>query len=224
MDATTARTAARTSSSGSAQAADLGQLPLVGPGLRPTRTVPVRATHDVEDLSLRRSHGAGLEQQHRAEAPEHAPAPVGPGGGGRGRLGGLGQIDGVGESPFVQMGAHVRHERAELPGAAPASGQCLEHRAGAPPQLGDTVAQGDQPARDASTRSANQPRVASALVRMASRSTGAGTRRCPRAASAGHAELADQLVHGGAADVDDPSASRRARPRTPRARRANSAE
>ena len=182
IDATTARTAARTSSSGSAQARTSVSLRPPASAPASMRPVPVRVDDGVEDPSFRRSHGAGLEQQHRAERTQR------PRRARRSRRhvrGGLGEIDGVGESAFVQMGAYVRHEGAEVAGAILASAQCFEHRSGAATQFGDALAQCHQPARmpdeiGQPTSSARGPSCEWPRGR-AER----GTRRCPRAASTG---------------------------------------
>ncbi len=196
------RTAARTSSSGSAQARTSvnGRPAVVGPSSRDRGAGPGRPRR-VEDALA--PTAPWRRARARAPAPNGAERAVGRRGG---CLGGLGEIDGVGEAASVQVGRAPPPpgDTGRRPPAAPAQGgqrgsgtapQARPRRRGSPPTPGG-----------ARTSSASQRRDARAVVRMASRSTGGGRQAQPPGRQHGDAELADQLVDGGAVDVGDAAA------------------
>ena len=187
------RTAARTSSSGSAQAPHLGQRARRGAGDDGRRRAAPVAPGRVEDPPLRRGHGARVEDEH---GPERAP--------------GERRRSPPSSAASATSTASAKPALVEV-GRAPrrAGGQVADPaaraRPGPPAWPPGTV--GARPARRAGpTRprgcadELGQPTPASPIapVRMTSRSTGAGARRRPRAGQDGDPELAHQLVHGGA--------------------------
>jgi hypothetical protein len=157
-----------------------------------------------EHSAFGRRHHTRVEDHDRAEGFERRS-----GAGRRLRCGGS-EIDGVTESASMQMFAHVPEKSALVAHAAVAPGQCVEGGGGTTPELGQRVAKRHQSARVRDELRQPPLRI---------ESPGAdglevdGARSQAQVLSGQHRdpELAQQLVHGGAVDVDDAAVSPRAR-------------
>ena len=176
--------------------ADPKRILAIGDSLRTDIAGAGSLHHEGEHRALRGRHHPRVEKQDRTEDLERRT------GAGRGLRRGRGEVDGVGETASMQVLAHLSEKTALIADAAVAPGQCVEGGGGTTPELRQRVAKRHQ-----------SPRVRDELRQPPPRLEGPGadglevdgvrSQALVLCGQHGDPELAQQLVDGGAADVDD---------------------